>query len=75
MVCFEPSYAPGDCVFADSPPLKTSAAESLPARRYSERMQKTHGPYRVLHVGPEYLKILQEVFENTVIINRATRVT
>lgn len=62
-------------MFFQRPALSTAAAEQLASEVYSKRMQKLHGPWRVLCVGPEYLEILQKHIDSAVSINRANLVT
>lgn len=61
-------------MFDERRPRKTSAAERLAAENNSRLIPKRHGPYRLLSVGREYLKLLQDNVESPASINRVTRV-
>lgn len=70
----EPTHATGDCLFGSRPPLTTSATEHLTSAGFSNVLAKKHGLYRMMHVRPDYLKILRDGIENSICINRVTRV-
>lgn len=72
---FEPTYASGNYVFVNRPPLRTSVAERLAAKDYRKLILKKHSLYCVLIVGSKYLKILHESVESSVSIYCASRVT
>lgn len=55
---------PLDYVFVHGPPLTTSAAHYLAAERYLKLIPRMYVPYEVLSVGPDYLKVLQNGFNN-----------
>lgn len=55
--------------------LHTFGAERLATEGYSELLLKRHGPYRMLNVGTNCLKILQQRLGNSVSIIRITQGT
>lgn len=73
-VRFELMHAPGIYTFLNRPHLITSAPKHLPAEGYCRLIPKICGLWRLLSVGPEYLKILLISVKNFVIINFANRV-
>lgn len=72
---FEPSFAPGNYVFVEHAPLATTTAERLAAENYSKICRHRLGPYWILSVGPEVVRIMQYQIKNTIGINWVTRTT
>lgn len=66
---------PGDNVFLERPPLAKTAAERLASENYSVVLQRRLEPYRIISIGPEFLKIDQAEITTKVSIKRVTRTT
>lgn len=56
------------------PPLLASAVDRMAYEGYSKILPRRTRPYRLIRIGPEYTKIGQDGFRETVSINRLTRV-
>lgn len=72
-VRFESVFAAGDPIFIEQPSLFNSPAECLANKEYAKLLPRRLGPYRVISVGSDYIKIFQDRIENTVFINAVTR--
>lgn len=68
-VCFEATFATGEDVFVEQPPLNTSSAERLAFENYSKLQPPRLRPYGMISVGPELLKIDKDGMTNTVFNN------
>lgn len=70
---FGATVARGDSVIIDRPPLSTSLTECLVAEGYAKLVRQRLGRYRIIGVGPEYVRIWQHGIENTASIDRIKR--
>lgn len=74
-VQFEPTFAPGDYVFVERPPLTTTPAERLASKNYCKLRPRRLWLYRIISGRPDFLKIDQDGIRNTVRINLVRRTT
>lgn len=72
-VRFRPVFAPDDSVLIELPPLSTPPAERLTAEGDTNLLPKRLGPYCIISMGSEYVKIWQDGIKNKVLINLMTR--
>lgn len=74
-VLFGHYLAPGDNVTVKRLPLNTFLAELKAAAVCTKLLEKWHGPYPIIIVGPEQVKTILEGVENIYSINCIARVT
>lgn len=74
-VCFELTSAPDDYSFVERLSLTKTAAKQLASETYSKFRPRRLVPYRIISVGPKFLKFDQYGTTNNIVINQFTRAT